>query len=127
MSFSKNDGFFWGGWIGLAMFVFCYNVFYLDSLSADYVASEENFEDGAFGGMLASLITGGIGSLFGTNWIPWDEWSKKNDDELKEIFEKKIKCRSCNASIKGRNAMERSARGVAGAGVGGGHGGGHGG
>lgn len=48
-----------------------------------------------------------------------EEQDSQLDLETQKMFEKKIKCRSCNTLIKGRNAMERSARGVAGAGTGG--------
>ena len=119
MTFNKNDGFFWGGVLGLTLFLVWYNVFYLESLSSNYTSSEDNFDVGMLGSMVAFPVAGWIGSLLGTHWLPWEEWSKKNDDEFKEMFEKKIKCRSCNTLIKGRNAMERSARGVAGTGAGG--------
>jgi len=121
VSFNKNNGLVWGGVLGLTLFLVWYNVFYLESLSSNYTSSQDNFDDGFVGGTVAFLVAGGIGALLGTNWMPWDEWSNKFDftEEEKEMFEKKIKCRSCNTSIKGRNAMERSARGVAGAGAGG--------
>lgn len=115
MEFSRNDGLVIGGFWGVVINLVVYFGFFEKSIPLDTTEGTRFLVGGS---ILLFIIFAIIGIFLGDKWIPWDEWQKNNDEELKEVFRKKISCRSCKSEIKGRTAIERTARGVGGAGIG---------
>ena len=115
MAFSRNDGLVVGGFWGVVINLVVYFGFFEKSIPLDTTEGTDFLVGGS---ILLFLIFAVIGIFLGDRWIPWDEWHKNTDEEFKEVFRKKISCRSCKSDIEGRTALERTARGVGGAGVG---------